>query len=248
VIIDCFIHSYEREAVKVRLAELRDVVDFHVAVQATTSFRYQTRETPWVEDQRVINIVVSLPAGLTPWEAEWFLRDASFTLAAEWATAHYPDEDPRFIISDGDEIPHPDAVRHAAGSPGPRVMLTDYREWFIDWRAPDRWQLEHQPIIATAEQIRQQGGATEARRRCREWSLTTPVGWHLSTLGGADLAGRKLSSFAHSEYDTPEWNDGAQLAWYRATRRDLLGRFVLDHTGDLPACAEAFPHLLSRSA
>jgi hypothetical protein len=248
VIVDCFIHSYEREAVKVRLAELRDVVDFHVAVQATTSFRYEPRETPWVEDQRVINIVVSLPAGLTTWEAERFLRDASFTLAAEWAAAHYPDEDPRFIISDGDEIPHPDAVRRAAVGPDPMMLLTDYREWFINWRAPALWQPQHQPIIGTAAQILRQGGATEARHRCREWSADLIRGWHLSTLGDAALASRKLSSFAHTEYDTPEWNDSEQLRRFRLEGRDLLDRFDLQTTDDLPACAAAFPHLLARTA
>jgi hypothetical protein len=245
VTVDCFMHSYEADAVQVRLAELAGVVDLHVAIQATTTLRYEPRETPWIEHPGVVNLVVDLPPDLGPFQAEEFLRDASFTLAAEWVAGHRPSEPAWFIVADGDEIPHPAAVRAATAARHPRTLLTDYREWYMDWRAPDSWQLERQPIIGTAAQIRAQGGASRARRHCREWRTEAAVGWHLSTLGDGALASRKLSTFSHPEYDTPEWNEVTQLDRFRTAGRDLLDRFDLIPTRDLPACAAAFPHLLA---
>lgn len=248
MIIDCFMHSYERDAVAVRLAELCDVVDLHVAIQATTTLRYEPRATPWIERPRVLDIVVDLPPRLTPFQGEEFLRDSSFALAAQWVATHHPGEEALFVIADGDEIPHPDAVRAAAAAGGARTLLTDYREWFIDWRAPDAWQLERQPVIGTADQLSIQGGAARARRQCREWPVETAVGWHLSTLGDGALASRKLSTFSHPEYDTPQWNQVTQLDRFRAAGRDLLDRFDLVPTSDLPSCAREFPHLLAPAA
>lgn len=246
VIIDCFIHSYEREAVAVRLCELADVVTLHVAAQGVTTFRHEPRYVEEIPGENVVNVAVSFLPQLSAFECEQILRDQALEHARMIAAERYPNETALFIVADGDEIPHPHSIVDAAyRSLRPSVLLTDYREWFMDWRAPEPWQLEHQPIIGTYAQIQAQGGATAARYRCREWAVARPRGWHLSTLGDAGLAARKLSTFAHTEYDTPEWNDEQQLARFRATGRDLLDRFDLERTGDLPSCAPSFPHLLA---
>lgn len=245
MIVDCFIHSYERDAISVRLRELCDVVTLHVAVQGITTFRHERRRLTPVGGANVIDVAVDFPPGLTPFQCEQLLRDEGLRRARDAAALRFPGTTPRFIVADGDEIPHPDAVREAARGPGPATLLNDYREWFMDWRAPEPWQPEYQPILATFDQIQERGGATLARERCRDWPTFQPRGWHLSTLGDAALASAKLSTFAHAEYDTGEWNNHTQLNHFRTTGRDLLDRFDLEHTTDLPACAGEFPHLLA---
>lgn len=248
MIVDCFMHSYEADAVEVRLAELDPVVDLFVAVQGKTTLRYEPREVRLIKHPKAVNHVVDIPPGLTPFQGEEFLRDECLRAGRVYAAsmdASHTNERARFMVCDGDEIPHPAAVVTAAEQPGPRTLLTDYREWFMDWRGPDKWQLERQPTIATALQYKSIGGAARARRHCRQWTTERLVGWHLSTLGDAGLASRKLSTFSHPEFDTPEYNDHDRLAGFRSRKRDLLDRFDLEDTRDLPSTSHLFPHLLS---
>lgn len=235
-VIDCVIFSYEVDALTVRLVELAAVVDLHVIVQGDRTFRGVPREVIPVDGPQIRNHVVAMPPGCDPWTYEHMLRDASLTIAAEHAGRL-----DRFLVADGDEIPHPHAVRQAVRAPHPMILGTDYREWFMDWRAPDRWQLNHQPVFGTLPQLAR---ASTARTHCA-WPVASRTGWHLSTLGDAALAARKLSTFAHDEFDTPQWNDHDQLTRYRGDQTDILGRFRLESTTDLPTCAAQFPHLLA---
>lgn len=245
MIIDAFMWSYEADAVDVRLREYAGLVDLHVAVQGTTTLRYEPRETPEIQHPNVINVMTQIPPGLTPFEAEEFLRDRCLKAAIAHSEAFTPST--RVMISDGDEIPHPDAITEAVRFGRLMSLRTDYREWFMDWRAPDAWQLERQPFIGTAEQILMRGGASRTRVDTIHLPKTRAVGWHLSTCGNAAHASRKLSTFSHPEVDTPEHNDLTWLDTARMKGRDLLDRFDLIPTDDLPACAGEFPHLLSSS-
>jgi len=242
-VIDCIIASYETDAVAVRTAELADVVDARVILQATSTFNGREPvdvlyESTW---DGVTVVLADLPDGLDPKQSEHWLRDQSLIQAR----AMYGD-DHLFLVADGDEIPHPDAIRWARAARVPAVLNTDYREWWMDWRAPDTWQLVHQPVIGSAADYDRAGGAQAARTSRLGGATVAPGrGWHLSTLGDAALAARKLSTFSHDEFSGPEHNDLGKLAIYRDRGRDLLDRFDLIPTADLPACAPAFPELLS---
>lgn len=225
MIVDLFIWSYEREAVDIRLKNLMGIVDVSVAVQATNTFRGELREVKLMDTFGVIDVVVTIPAGLDPWASEKWIREEALRKAVELYG-----EDAWYMISDGDEIPRPEAIVDAVLGGQPMILPTDYRNWYADWRAVDH-KLEHQPTIGKPEHYAAAGGACEARWHV-QWAWSESWGWHLSSLGGNDLIKQKLSTFSHSEYDTEEVRSNLDNA--RAEMKDFLGRFELEHTTDIP--------------
>jgi len=231
VIIDAFMWSYEYDAVKIRLATLGNTVDKHVAVQATNTFRGKPREVRKLDLPNVIDVIVTIPEGLDPWESEMWLRDSVLIEANKL----YPDA--IYIVSDGDEIPHPAAILAAGGKP--TTLLTDYRNFYADWRGVLKWQPDHQPVIGRIEDYEDVGGASNARWYA-QWPKSNAIGWHLSSLGGDEMIREKLETFAHSEFDDEAIKSIVPEA--RNNRKDFLNRFDLEYTEDIPKGVP--PHLL----
>jgi hypothetical protein len=240
VIIDCIMYSYEPDALAVRLATLQDVVDAHVIVEGNLTFRGAHRVPVRPEGEKIQSFVVDLPEGpeIDPWTRETLQRNASVQLAVDTFG-----ENNFFIIADADEIPHPEAVQ-AAAKRGRGKLLTDYREWYANWRAPDEWQLYHQPMLVRGSALRKGHTAQTIRESSGATPSVGPRGWHLSTLGSAVLAQEKLAAYSHSEYDTPEWNEQKALLSRIEARMDMFDRFSLEETHDLPPCIQDFPRLV----
>lgn len=236
MIIDCIMFAYEPDALEIRLAELSDVVDLTVIVEGDRTFRGEKRKLARPDAPRTVSEVVELPPdSVDAWDREKIQRDATVELARKYAQ---PGD--FVIVADADEIPHPQAVANARG---PETLSVDYREWYANWRAPDEWQPHNQPFIAPIELV---DSAHDIRAR-RPYAYSSFRGWHLSTLGDASLASRKIGEFAHSEYDLPIWRDEARLASTRDRGIDLLERFTLQHTTDVPSVMYKFPQFLGRS-
>lgn len=234
--------SYESDALEVRDAELTGVVDLRVVVYGSETFRGRPMDPPTVPLSGTTTVVQSVDLRGDPWQREHVLRQASLDLGWD-----HGGRDALLLLSDADEIPHPEAVQRAAGVPGPSLLPVDMREWWMDLRAPDEWQPPHQPLLGNYLDYDFAGGA-QAARAAFSWPRVGPRGWHLSTLGDGALAAAKLAAFAHSEYDTPEHVDPFILERRRTAGRDVLSRFDLQRTDDLPGCAARFPHLLSGGA
>jgi hypothetical protein len=235
VIVDCTMFSYEHDALAVRLAELEPVVDAHVVVQATTSFRGDPLEVTDLSglSDKLVQVVVDFPDILDPWQREKWLRDETVRAAQrEFGELVH------VLVADADEIPHPDAITLYSGYP--ITVRNDYREWYADWRAPLQWQPPHQPYIAPITSVH---SAHDLRVQMAFFSVG-PVGWHLSTLGDAAFASRKVGMYAHSEYDTDYWREVKRLEDTRTDGMDMFERFKLEHTMDLPSTIDRFPHLL----
>ena len=172
-VIDCIMACYELDAINVRLAELEGVVDVHHAVQATRTFRgdaHEPLELPEKVVSRIVDLQVAFednaPAQSRPWTVEGALRNISLDVAATI------DSDAFFMVCDGDEIPHPDAIWQAVeeyDAKGPRILLVDHRQWYADWRAPDAEQYPNLtqgfPMIGKYDDFIRVGGATVARGR-----------------------------------------------------------------------------------
>jgi len=237
--------AYEHEAFRVRLAELAGVVDEHVAVQGDKTFRGEPRIIEELPDG-VHACTVQMIGHENPWALETYLRDSSLTVAADM----FPDC--LYMVCDGDEIPHPDAIRQAVEEypvKGPRLLPVRYHEWFGNWRAPDDWQPPYahmvQPHIGRLEDFlaADPPGATEVRR-LRPWLPCDAVGWHLSNLGGPGMVFDKFGQFCHSEVDNRRDRDIVRMRRQMALRRDVIDRFPLVKTDDVPSTLGQFPHLI----
>lgn len=225
MIIDAFMWSYERDAVEIRLAALNGIVDAHVAVQATNTFRGQQREIQTLNLPNVNDVIVTIPSGLDVWESEKWLRNAILNEAHKLFG-----DDALYMVCDGDEIPRPESILAATISGKPTSLRTDYRSFYADWRGTGE-QLEHQPTIGRIEDYQNVGGAGNARWHA-SWPRSEEAGWHLSSLGGDEVIKKKLETFAHTEYDTDEVKAG--LSKSRTGKRDFLNRFDLEYTNDIP--------------
>lgn len=225
MVVDAFMWSYERDAIKIRLATLANVVGVHVAVQATNTFRGEPRRVRKLNLPNVIDVVVTIPAGLDAWESEKWLRN---TVLAEAVKLCGSAE--LYMVCDGDEIPRPESIIAASFAGQPMTLVTDYRNFYADWRGTDE-ELAHQPTIGHLYDYENCGGAGNARWHAF-WPRSEEKGWHLSSLGGDAVIKKKLESFAHAEYDTDEIK--AQLDTARKGHKDFLNRFELEYTDDIP--------------
>lgn len=223
MIIHSFMWSYEREAVEISIKNLCHVVDYVVAVQATNTFRGHKREVSLLNIKGVTDIVVTIPNGLDPWESEKWLRDQTLIEAYNL----FGDKC-MYMISDGDEIPNSESIKEAARLKKPTKLMTDYRNFYADWRASDHI-LEHQPTVATYQDYMTVGGAGNARWHSN-WTKSKEFGWHLSSLG--NVSHLKLETFAHTEYDTEEYKKGLDES--KKNHMDFLNRFKLEYTTDIP--------------
>ena len=235
MVVDVFIWSYEREAVDIRIASLKDTVDLHVAVQATNDFRGRPRIAKPLDlhNKNVIDVIVTIPDGLDAWQSEVWLRDRALIEATKVCPV-----DTWYIVSDGDEIPHPWAIKAAIFNDRPVKLMTDYRNFYADLRAIDHI-LEHQPTMAKLPDYRKAGGANSARWYSG-WDSSNFTGWHLSSLG--DTSKEKLETFAHIEYDKKRFKNN--LDYNRVNMKDFLGRFDMEWTNDIPLGVP--DHLLGR--
>lgn len=230
MIIDTFLYSgYDHAAVEVRMEVLKDVVDLHVAVQGNLTFQGQPRERSLVPEG-CKSVTVSLSPAADPWGREAELRDACAHIGFSMSDAK-PDN--LILVSDADEIPHPDAIRQAQGYDGIMFLQTDARQWFMNWRYPNDWQLRQQPVAGRWADFESAGGANAARFNYQGWPSAGPRGWHFSGLGDERLAQAKLGSFSHTEY-AHRALDPLFLRSMRDARRDYLDRFALERTTDLP--------------
>lgn len=260
-IVDATMFTYEHAALAVRVAELADVVDrVHVA-SGNRTYQGDPQDVPLLDgvEHRIVDLS---GLGAPTWlkgrgvltDIEQAQRDAALAMAAEGE----PDST-LYVFSDGDEVPHPDAVARAAAEyddRGPRVLTVDNRYWFADWSsAPNGTPLVghhlNQPIIGTATDFARLGGAQHARegrgfrpRTGPKWPTCGPNGWHLGGLDGPAMIAEKFGKFAHIEDNNAHDRDLEWLAGHLAARTVPKHDWPLHHTDDLPGCIGDFSHLL----
>ena len=277
-IVDCISYCYEPSALAVRLLELDEVVDLHVIVSGNHTYRGKPQHVDAVSDMEAAGLMVpelariistkvifrevDLPPGesrlLAPGltATEKIQRDSTVTEAFGVAGGKA-----LYLVTDCDEIPHPDTVAQAAlryPAGGPSVLRVDARCWFADWSAAPNgnpWQTKghhrNQPILASFADITRLGGAQWARSargftRIRRWPLARgPVGWHLSNLDGVGMVRDKFGRFSHMENDNDGDRDPAYLQKCIDERMWPVHHWPLTHTDDTPSSIHThYPHLL----
>jgi|ERR1039457_49013 beta-1,4-mannosyl-glycoprotein beta-1,4-N-acetylglucosaminyltransferase len=117
MIYDCFLFANEKECLKIRCEELKEMNITHVLVEATTSFTGNKKELEFdkikidFEKYNIIHIIVDdLPNNGDTWENEAFQRNAIMRGLRKCK------DDDIVIISDADEIPNKHTIKkyHAA--------------------------------------------------------------------------------------------------------------------------------------
>lgn len=230
MILDAFPFFNELELLHLRLRELAEVVDRFLLVEATHTHAGEPKELVFAANRDhfarypIEHVVVPLPPagpGLDPWrDRENVQRNAILQGLGET-----PD-DAVVLISDLDEIPHPEAVRRMGDwlREAPAVLL---RQRFFYYFLNGHVGTWHGTVGAHAGTVR---ARTPQRlrmlRTTPEQALIPPVpgGWHFSYLGGAATVAKKIRAFAHQEFNEARYVDPAAIAARIEAGADLFDR------------------------
>ena len=243
-IIDAFTFFNEAEICELRLRVLDAVVDHFVVVEADAThagsgkpFNFpallESRLRPWRDKIVYHPMHLELsgldldrkPAKFDPSTAHWTLERMQRNGIDEACRAFQDDD--WLVISDVDEIPHPQFLQAIVGNPDLTARLPVALQQFMfyykltnlrkeDWRGS---------VVTTIGKSR---ALTAQWHRDERWDLDSVqgAGWHLSYFGDADRIRMKIESFAHQEYNVEHVKSAAHIERSRTEGRDLLGREV----------------------
>ena len=215
---DAVLFHDELEMLDLRLEILDEVVDRFVVVESTVTFSgrakplhfddHRERFGRWAE--RIVHVVVAdtPEVGGDRWARERFQRDA---LGRGLGGCSGSDV---VLVSDVDEIPHPDRVADRRLGRYAQVET----QYFLDCVQDEERQ--HGTVARWWFEV-----AALGPQRVRDERFSLPVvpdgGWHFSSVMPPERIATKLRSYAHAEYDTPEVH--AAVGLRREALVDLFG-------------------------
>ena len=251
---DGFTFFNELDILELRLAELDCVVDRFVIAEATRTFSYDPKPLVFHENRerfakylpKIVHVVVDdLPEAGDAWDREAFQRNAVARGMADAA----PDD--VVMISDVDEIPFPEhvaALTPAAVAGHIWFIECDYYTYKLNLAIENKWvglcavralQKKHMPALQDLRAFR----ARQSRRlpmpvnqainvaknafrigRPLTHRLVEHGGWHFTFMNTPEKIQYKISSYAHQERNTPEFNNLANIQRMIDEGRSICGR------------------------
>lgn len=198
-IFDCFKFFNELELLELRLMELGSVVDYFVIVEASKTHtgipkpfifeENKNRFAPFLS--KIIHVKVSdMPhySKQDIWTAENFQRNQIMKGLANHA---FPGD--KIIVSDVDEIPHPDLIRSNLNNPNWVTFRQKLYYYYVNCEQNCIWD---GPIMANYGTFDSPQQLRNAARR--GVNAQEPGGWHYSYMGGASRIKTKVESIAES--------------------------------------------------
>ena len=214
-IYDCLTFFNEFELLDLRIAEIYDLVDVMVVVEADTTFQNTAKPLYlWELQQRYYHLdklrvlsISDMPGG-DPWANEQHQRDSIMRGLND------AEPDDIIMISDADEIPRPStiqALRDSSASVfGFRMPLFNFKynymminqDCYSVWSgACRRGALDSPEIFRRSRHALNSFGYGYNDGTVQ---LIEHAGWHFTYLGTEEFARTKIQSFAHAETNRPE--------------------------------------------
>lgn len=200
MIFDCFLYNGEKECLKIRCEELKELHPIHVLVESRNTFTRKPKALrfPDIEhefkDYNIRYIIVDeVSIEDDAWATEELHRNAIMR-----GLYDAKDEDV-IIISDVDEIPKLEAVKSYNAEMGTVGFCMDMFYWKLNClHSKGEWKSAKMLTYgelkkSNPEKIRRGGHKTEIENS----------GHHFSWLGDGKFALNKIESFSHTEYNIP---------------------------------------------
>ena len=222
MIYDCFMFFAEHEVLDIRLHELSDVVDRFVLIEAGVTHSKRPKPFYFEENKhlfaefldRIVHIKLNcLPDTPDNWDAEKFQRNC---LSAALVGCKADD---LVIISDVDEIPRASEVAKYNPADGVRSFDHTLYNYFLNCRSKYFWHGAR--ILPYGELIKWPSASAV---RLHQWPAISNGGWHFSFLGDVEKIQQKITAFAHQEFNTPAFNNPANLQRCISMAQDPFGR------------------------
>ena len=219
-VFDVSMFHWEFDLLELRMRELWDVVDNFVITESLYDHRGKPRELlleknldrfDWAKDKMIINASNAPDVANDSWDYERHHRRESIRAVDQFN----PEDSDLFLVSDMDEIFRASTVKEITGEDGIYTMHMPmyyfYFNLFVhDWYQPTAISYKY---INDLDRIRDCGGY-----------VLRNAGWHFSYLGSEEDILHKLKTFAHDEYDTPEFANMDNIKRALEKREDLFGR------------------------
>ena len=224
IIIDCFTFYNELELLEYRLNLLKNVVDYHVIVEATVTHVGKPKKMYFdpekYEKYNIIYIIVDLPFKNPNNEEVWKNEKHQRNCIIQGLKKIHICPNDIIITSDLDEIPDPRTL-HA---------LRNYQ-------LNEIYSLEQDLYYCTLENITIDKWyyAKLFPYKCLENKKIDDIrfmncniikngGWHLSYFGSAEHIANKIQNFVHQEFNEPEYTDHQKIIERISYGTDLFDR------------------------
>jgi len=233
-VVDCVLFNGETKMLLFRLTELNDLVDHFIIAEAEYTFTGQRKATVFDQEQalfarfkpKVTYLRNANPPKTDAWENETDQRN----FLANGVRPLGLGSDDILMLSDVDEIPDPAMLKDFKenGCFGIYVFYQNFYYYNTRCRSKAKWCGTLAGNYATWDH---HGLDFETLRRNR-WRTARigrdhdyrSGGWHFSFFGDTGAIIRKIQSFAHQEFNKPEFLDPARIERVIAEGKDLFDR------------------------
>ena len=270
-IIDCFMFYNELKMLEYRLSLLYDVVDYFVICEANVKhtglpkpfFYLENKEKFQRYSDKIIHVMLTddnttwirNPKNDEAWTNEHNHRNGIAIGINDLINQKKIGNNPQdlIIISDLDEIPNPKLLsdlkmNNSLNNKGMANLSMDLYYYNLLTKNNNKWT--HAKILQYHYFMNVMNNEPQ-KIRLTNFKLTIDGGgWHLSYFGDKHFVKNKISSFAHTELNTPEFNDIDEIEKKIKNQEDLYNRnekFVkipLNQNNFLPPNWEYFNYLI----
>ena len=223
MLIDCFPMFNEINMLRFRLNLLKDVVDKTVIVEANSTFSGKPKPLHFEQNRHLFkdydieHVVVSLPDQADPWTRERIQRNA-IKIGLD-RVQPYPHD--HVIISDLDELPDPETLKHIKESQmvGMVALEQDLYYYHLECRAKGKW---HKAKVCDMETFCDIGEPERVRHHSCPHQKRG--GWHCSYFGDVAFVRQKLEAYSHQENNTERFKNHEHIMKCMRECKDLFDR------------------------
>ncbi len=265
-IYDCFCYFNEDLLLELRLETLWDHVDYFVICESVLTISglpkplfFDINKFKKYESKIRHLIVKDYPFDTADawrnerWQRDYLINGLYDAKPDDW-----------IILSDVDEIPRPQALALYKPNIGKRA---DFQQYMYAYYLNNRWELEGSPAIWVGSKVTTFknlmnffGGSLEV---LRGYKLSGPLrgikraffkafliqkisngGWHFTWMAGVEKIIQKLESFAHQEFNKPEFKHPEKIKELISSGRDVL---FPERKYKIQNLDEQFPEYLSKN-
>lgn len=234
-IIDTFHFHNELKMLKLKLEESFDFVDYFIIVESNKTFSGNSKPLFFENHKqeykkylsKIIHLTIQEFPSLTPWQSEHFQRNKAIDAINK---LKLKDND-LIIVSDVDEIFNQNVIKEIKQTGISEPSCFELTQYYYNFNCKGFGQetYTYPSKIFTRSDLRQHNDTLQSMRNKRGpnnemINVIKNGGWHLSFFGDADYIRNKIQSYAHQEFNDPEFTDISKINQRINDCKDIFNR------------------------
>jgi len=243
-VYDCFCYFNEDLLLELRLETLWDKVDYFVICESVLTISGLPKQLHFDSDRfkkyesKIRHLVVrDYPFDTSDawrnerWQRDYLIHGLFDANPQDW-----------ILLSDVDEIPRPETIKNYNPTIGRRG---DFQQYMYAYYLNNRWESDNEPVIWVGSKITTYKNLLEffdgsmeclrgykipgvlrgIRRAILKKFLIQKInngGWHFTWMAGVEKIIQKLESFAHQEFNKPEFKKPEKITELIHSGKDVL--------------------------